>query len=53
MASIKSQCPVRIHMQTMVTLKEKETISATVKRPQNPNDILLKRINQLNNNQKE
>lgn len=40
MASIKSQCPVRTHTQTMETESEKETISATVKRPQTPNEIL-------------
>jgi len=40
MASMRSQCPVRIHMQTIVTESENDTNSATVKRPHIPNDIL-------------
>lgn len=44
MASIRSQCPVSIQMQTIVALKENETNSATVKRPHTPNDILQQSI---------
>lgn len=36
---MSNQCPVRTQMQTMVVERVKETISATVKRPQK--EILL------------
>ena len=39
-ASMSNQWPVRIQMQTMETERENDINSATVNRPQNPNDIL-------------
>lgn len=38
---MSNQCPVKTQMQTIVTESEKETISAAVKRPQKPKEILL------------
>lgn len=42
--SISSQCPVKTHMQTIVTDKAKETSSAAVNLPHMPNDILKRQI---------
>jgi hypothetical protein len=38
--SISSQCPVRTQIHTIIKDRKKDKISAAVKRPHTPNDIL-------------
>lgn len=41
---MRSQCPVTIHNKTMNAETSNDAISAGVKRPQHPNDILKEHL---------